>query len=585
MLARRLIAVSPDDGFGVQLASALAAIDLKVEIYRDVASLGLDPLEASLCVIHVAGTVEADLPGFVANLARDCRIVAVLPRASLVALVDVMERTDRVVAMMVAEDFEPAKLHSIVTRVLSGNVFGLEQIMAPDTAIQAVLCEYPQRTLCRARVVAYASQHGVPRRMYTAIEQCIDEMLMNALYDAPTNEEGKHIFHGVPVRTRVSLKLGINVVVQYACDGKQFAVSVRDNFGSIERDTVLRVLHKCLHAQQKIDRKAGGAGVGLYLMVNASSAVYFNVIPGIATEAVCVFQLGKPKQQLEQFGFFREAIDVTGALPTERPPASALEPKIIHKPLGPRLLLAGGIASALLLGLAIWHRMTATPDKPPEKPKPAVVEIDTKPTGAAVEVNGLAAGETPVTLTTFPPGDELTVTFKRKAFKPASAKIRVPARGQTTSHVETLVPSGDYVRVKFQSKPAGAQVIDLTKPRAGAAKEYTPAELEVEVGKEQRFMLTMPNRVGLIIPPFTPQKGEAVPEKGGELVTGATLHVEAAAGGTVTVANAPWCVALEVPADCTLLPGDYEVAFTPAAGGAAQTKTAKVGADDTALTF
>src|SRR5215211_3459219 len=106
-------------------------------------------------------------------------------------------------------------------------------------------------------------------------------MLMNALYDAPVDEHGKPIFAEIPTRTRVSLRIEQKAVVQYACDGKQFAVAVRDAFGRLERATVLRYLHKCLHSEQQIDRKVGGAGLGLYLMMNSASTVYFNVLPGV----------------------------------------------------------------------------------------------------------------------------------------------------------------------------------------------------------------------------------------------------------------------------------------------------------------
>src|SRR5262249_53611289 len=112
----------------------------------------------------------------------------------------------------------------------------------------------------------------------------------------------------------ISLRVEQKAIVQYACDGKRFAVSVRDAFGTLERATVLRYLYKCLHSDQQIDRKAGGAGLGLYLMTNAASDVYFNVLPGVATEATCVFDLEAAKLQLNRFGFFTERIDAAGRL-------------------------------------------------------------------------------------------------------------------------------------------------------------------------------------------------------------------------------------------------------------------------------
>src|SRR5262245_11905716 len=152
---------------------------------------------------------------------------------------------------------------------------------------------------------------------------------MHAVYDAPVDQQGKPIFSEIPTKTRISLRVEQKVVVQFACDGKQFVVSVRDAFGTLERSTVLRYLYKCLHAEQQIDRKVGGAGLGLYLMVNSATTVYFNVLPGVATEATCVFDLESPKLQLERFGFFTEKIDAGGRLasgPARRLPAGSNHP-------------------------------------------------------------------------------------------------------------------------------------------------------------------------------------------------------------------------------------------------------------------
>nr|MBA3538810.1 hypothetical protein [Deltaproteobacteria bacterium] len=157
-------------------------------------------------------------------------------------------------------------------------------------------------------------------------------------------------------------------------------------------------LHKCLHNEQQIDRKAGGAGLGLYLMTNASSEVYFNVLPGVATEAVCVFDLEQAKLQLESFGFFHERIDAGGRLaggPSRRLPTGATHP--VERRSGPRAapappavsrtviaLLVGmiGVVIALIAAVA-WPRATAAT---------TTVEIRTEPKGATVELEGRNVG-------------------------------------------------------------------------------------------------------------------------------------------------------------------------------------------------
>ena len=53
----------------------------------------------------------------------------------------------------------------------------------------------------------------------------------------------------------------------------------------------------------QIDRKAYGAGLGLYLVANAAASYIVNVAYGIATEVVCTFDRGA-KAPLRLVGVF-----------------------------------------------------------------------------------------------------------------------------------------------------------------------------------------------------------------------------------------------------------------------------------------
>ena len=142
---------------------------------------------------------------------------------------------------------------------------------APDPANALMVGSYDEKAQCVAQVSEFAEQMGVRRKYREGIDQCLDEMLMNALYDAPVDEHGKPLYADVATKSRVTLRPEHKALVQYACDGTQFAVAVRDAFGGLERATVLRYLHKCLNDERQIDRKAGGAGLGLYLMTSSST--------------------------------------------------------------------------------------------------------------------------------------------------------------------------------------------------------------------------------------------------------------------------------------------------------------------------
>jgi len=147
---------------------------------------------------------------------------------------------------------------------------------------------YQDKSRCIDQVLAYVEQAGVRRKYRQLIGQCLDEMLMNAIYDAPA--------------TRPDL-VGQIARVQLACDADRVAISVRDSYGTLERQTLLRYLHKCLHSRQQIDDKVGGAGLGLYMIVSSATTVVFEVTRGVSTEVTCTFDLKTPRVLLQQLSF------------------------------------------------------------------------------------------------------------------------------------------------------------------------------------------------------------------------------------------------------------------------------------------
>jgi hypothetical protein len=544
VLARRTIVVSPDEAFGQRLASGLLTVSGAVDIHHTVEALDAAELPA-LWVIHL---LEGASSARLSCLAGAGPVIVVIPRSDLAAIVDLMQASDRVAGVMIAEGFDPRRLAVMAARILAEDLFGLENVMAPGTPIHSqVVSDYQGKSRCMLRITALVEQVKVPRKYRTPIEQCIDEMVMNALYDAPVDAQGKHLFSGVPTRTRITMRTEQDVVVRYACDGRQFAVSVRDEFGTLDRSTVLRYLHKGLHAEQQIDRKAGGAGLGLYLMINASTAVSFHVVPGIATEAFCLFDLEVPTLALEQLDF------------VQRDPAGRLATASRRLPAGSRLrgqiLAVMMVTIVVLLGLVAGQVLRRG-----RRGAETAVELDSQPTGAAIEIDGRPMGSTPLTLTSLEPGKPVVIVFKRTGYRVATVRLEVPGVGNRKRLVQPLEVSDEFVRVRFVSSPPGAEVVEDGQP-ASVDHTYTPAEVFVEANRLQRFTLTMPNHVPLVITPFTPGRGAPELEKGGDLIEGATLHIEASLDGKVTVSGAPHCTAVTLPIDCTLAPGSYVVAY------------------------
>ena len=584
--ARRIIAVSPDPAFGAWLRAALGAADAAAEVavHGGLDSLGAGE-PASLYVLHLDGELAGPPVRILARVPGTAPVLAVLPHPDLAAAVTVMQVSERVAGVVAAEDLDARHITAAAARVVVDDVLGLSRAMPPGTEVHTqAVGDHREKTQCLAAVGGFAEASGASRPQRAAIEQCLDEMLMNALYDAPVDARGRHIFAEVPARERVAQRTAQHAVVQHACDGRWLAVSVRDAFGSLERRTLMRHLDKGLHAAQQIDRKVGGAGLGLYLMAMSSTALHFHVLPGIATEALCLFDLQAPGPRAEQLGFFVQR-DPAGRVPTGPVRRRSAAPRRRAR-IAATVAVAAAAAVAVAGGVTAWRRGGGGggggPGSAAAVPVP-VIELDSQPTGAAVELDGQPAGSTPLTLTTLAPGVAATAVLKRPGYRPATVALVAPPVGEVRRVLAPLARNEDLVPVSFVSRPPGAEVIRAGQD-SGIDRTYTPAELFVEAGQVQHFTLVMPRRVPLVIEPFTPARGEKGIEKGGELAAGAVLRFEGPAGGRVTVRGAPHCAEAALPLDCTLAPGGYKIDYV-APDGAKSTRTVTVGAEDATERF
>jgi hypothetical protein len=550
--APRIVVLSPDPAFEHQLVTGLSAMACAVDVQRGLDALGAGEPPAALCVIHLEGECARVLEAGGSGVNLGCPVIAVLPRGDVAAAVEVLRSSERVAGVIDADRFDPQQLAALATRIVSDDVFGLVQAMAPGTAIHArSVADHAEASRCVALISELAEQRGLPRGCREPIAQCVDEMLINALYDAPVDAQGRPLFQGVSPRARIALRSEHSAAVQYACDGQRFAVSVRDVFGTLERQTVLRYLHKGAHAEPPIDRKVEGAGLGLYLMVHAATAVFFHVLPGIATEVLCLFDVDAPRRAFAQLGFLtqRDAGGLRASGPAHRRLAG-------HRRRARALVAAAAVGAGVIAALILSRPGRGAAGSPP----PATLELDSQPTGATVAIDGHAVGSTPLTLTSLAPGATVTAVFQRTGYRAAAVQIRVPGRGERVQRIQPLEASDDFVRVRFVSTPPGAEIRRTGQP-AAVDRTYTPAEMFVEAGQVQRFTLVMPGHVPLVIEPFTPARGAQILEKGGALVAGATLHVEATLPGEIAISGAPHCTGVALPVDCALAPGRYALAY------------------------
>ncbi len=123
--------------------------------------------------------------------------------------------------------------------------------------------------------------------------QVAEEMLMNAIYDAPIDKIGQSLYNHLSRRDDVLLKPQEFSLFEYCVKNQIVGVSVSDPFGGLTRDTLINYLDSCYSGRAgEINEKSpakGGAGRGLHLIVESADLTVFQVKKGVCTRVVSYF--------------------------------------------------------------------------------------------------------------------------------------------------------------------------------------------------------------------------------------------------------------------------------------------------------
>lgn len=130
---------------------------------------------------------------------------------------------------------------------------------------------------------------AVPKRVSEMFGELAHELIMNAMYGAPVDAAGKPKYAG-DRKAEIVLEDNERPLVRFGTDGTRLVLQVRDPFGRLERRHVVDGLARGL-AGGEMDQRHGGAGLGMMVCHNASSAMLFDVARGKHTEVTAMFEL------------------------------------------------------------------------------------------------------------------------------------------------------------------------------------------------------------------------------------------------------------------------------------------------------
>jgi hypothetical protein len=340
MLQHKILIVSSEGTMRRSLRRLMTATGAVTEFVNDLSKLPPDP-PSLLCV---------DLRSPSSPRVKD--LEKVFPEVRLICIVGTQDfgqivecvRLPRCGSVITYDDrFEPEDFIITVTKLLHGQVFGLQKYFPWGvTQYNMEISSYDEKVQALDILNQYAELAGARGPVRDRMALVAEELIINAMYHAPVDGAGKPLYEHMNRKELSKVIFDRKVKVGCASNGQLFAVAVRDQYGTLNKDTVVKFLSKGTSKSLEPEQRESGAGLGLVTALKSANKLVFNLAPGSGTEVIALFDL----DLLAQGRTGVRSVHVFTERRKERP-AAAEEPPPPRSMGGP--MLVGALALVVLV--------------------------------------------------------------------------------------------------------------------------------------------------------------------------------------------------------------------------------------------
>ena len=296
---------------------------------------------AQLCTAATQGGVafvDLDRLPRLAGAKLEIPIVAIAdckPNDALGTTIQALESYTALSHVMTSALLESPRACTHLAALLERFTVGPEQMLlgAGATGRLALLAAADRRSNRLERMAEFFSKHNVSERTISATLEVAEELVMNALYDAPS--ESGYFARPRQRVENVELPPELACEISYGLDDQMVFVRVRDHFGSLTQARLVQVLSRCNSRTVTLDESRGGAGLGLWRVFAAASAIAVSVVPGALTEILVGIAMRNspacPKQLHAVHLFFTpksEEYESLTIVPDDEPNLGALDQSV-----------------------------------------------------------------------------------------------------------------------------------------------------------------------------------------------------------------------------------------------------------------
>jgi hypothetical protein len=167
-------------------------------------------------------------------------------------------------------------------KLIRNDIFGVEKYLLWGTDIEeTIITRASQRGELVHALSAEIKSRGQSARVASMAMLVADELISNAVHNAPCDENGVFYRRELPREQELELDERHQIRYRWGCDARYLAVEVTDPFGSLDRETILGAL-----AKSNVRETGEGAGMGISLAYRSCDHLVFNLAPGKRTQII-----------------------------------------------------------------------------------------------------------------------------------------------------------------------------------------------------------------------------------------------------------------------------------------------------------
>lgn len=161
------------------------------------------------------------------------------------------------------------------------------------------LSEVEEKSTALEDLTEYVLQHANPKSIIHDVKLVADELVTNAIYNAPYVDAANRT--SGPDRVAGSVQIDPQKKPQLfaGSDDQRLVVGVKDFYGRLNTNSLIERIRRCYETnpRDQMNFGGGGAGIGSFMIFDSAASMTIAVDPGKSTTICCTFPLGLPARK------------------------------------------------------------------------------------------------------------------------------------------------------------------------------------------------------------------------------------------------------------------------------------------------